>query len=46
MIEALTVCHVSVNEFFFGSKNQKKKKTKLEGEGEGDENLKEMIMKL
>ena len=40
------MCHISVNEFFFVSKNQKEKKTKLEVVGEdGDENIKEMIEK-
>ena len=40
-------CHVSVNKFFFVSKNKKKKKTKLEVvEGEGDEKINEMREKL
>ena len=44
--KSIMVCHVSVNEFFFVSKNQNKKKRKLEVIGEGDENIKETIEKL
>ena len=45
-IEALTVCHVSVNEFFWVSKYQKENKTKQEVEGGEDENIKQKIKKV